>query len=216
MIDGRRLEIPSGGIFQSYIKPLDNPEEYGLDPIEDEALQINKITKEQMDSAPSIKVVWPQFVTFINQYNTKKQVWTAPILAGQNNTRFDDIICERIIKGNRIYHPDKKEPYKLGPVDQNGESILFHPRDQIDLMKWFFYWFENDQEIKGYGMDFLRQYFGINTVGSHNAVKDSLDCAFLLIKFLKLSRYVHERMSSKFKNSFNKENEEIQKIVASL
>lgn len=217
MIDIRRLEVLSNGIFNSYIKPIadEKAEEYGLSKIEKEALDISKISLETLKNSPSLKVVWGQFIEFIDQYNTKKQKWTAPILAGFNNTRFDNIIIDRICGGNKLYNPTHKEPYRLGPWDdEERKTPLFHPRDNIDLMKYLWWWFENDVDVKSISMDSMRNIFGISASGSHNALVDVLQGAYLLIKFLRLTRYVQERMSSKFHNSFEKENRIIAEILS--
>lgn len=218
MIDARRLEIINNSIFQSYIKPIpdDECEKYGLDKIDPEALEVNKISLEILEKAPGLEVVWSQFTNYVNQYNTKKTTWSAPILCGYNNNKFDDIIIERICCGNELYTKSKKEPYKFGPIDKEGRCSLFHPRDNVDLMKLLFYWFENDKDVNSYGLDNMRKKFGMESTNAHNAVYDVLQCAYLLIKFLKLSRHIHERMADKFNNSFEKENKIIQQTMASL
>lgn len=217
MIDGRRLEIIQNSIFQSYIKPIpDNEcEKFGLDKLEQEALEVNKITPKILEDAPSLEVVWSQFTNYVNQYNNKKDKWSAPVLAGYNNNKFDDIITDRICGGHLRYVTSKglKEPYKFGPWDdETNKNKLFHPRDNIDIMKLLFYWFENDKDVNSYGLDYMRKKFGMDTSKAHDAVFDVLQSGYLLIKFLKLSRYVHERMSEKFNNCFDKEN----KLIAEL
>ena len=100
-IHGRKLEIIED-TFCSLIQPVFNLEEcdkYNLDPISDEALEINKIKREDLEKAPPLKLVWSQFGDFINQYNYKKTKWTAPVKCGYNNTRFDDVIIDRIAGG---------------------------------------------------------------------------------------------------------------------
>ncbi len=89
-------------IFCSLIKPIFDADEcakYNLDPITDEALEKNKIKREDLETAPSLKLVWSQFCDFVNQYNYRKTKWTAPVRAGYNIVRFDDIIIDRIAGG---------------------------------------------------------------------------------------------------------------------
>lgn len=215
MIDSRKLEVVPNSIFKTYVRPIPDQEceEYGLDKVEDEALQVNHITRDILDNAPAINVIWPQFINYVNQYNKKKTIWTAPVLAGYNSNKFDDIILDRICGGNKRYNQCKKEPYALGPWDdEQNKNKLFHPRDNLDIMKLLFYWFENDKNVNSYALDIMREKFGINKEGAHNAVVDTLQEAHLLIKFLKLARYIHERMEEKFNNCFDQEN----KIIAEL
>jgi len=216
MIDGRRLEIPPGAIFNSFVKtvPDNECEEFGLNKIEEKALEKTKITRKQIEEAPSLKVVWSRFIEFVNKYNIKKNKWDAPVIAGFNNNRFDDIITNRICGGNQLYNPTFKEPYKFGPWDdENRSNKLFHPRDNIDLMKILFSWFENDKDINSYSLDNMRPLFGIDTEGAHNAKVDVLQTGFLLIKFLKLHRYVYNNVGAKFRNSFAKENQMIKELL---
>jgi DNA polymerase III epsilon subunit-like protein len=49
-------------------------------------------------------------------------------------------------------------------------------------------------------MDNLREYFGIDKDGAHDAIKDVKDTADIMIRFMKLHRNVASKV--KFKNSF--------------
>lgn len=214
MIDGRKLEIIPNSIFASYIKPIEESkcEEYGLDSVEEGALKVNKITLEQLSVAPPIDVVWPEFINYVNQYNTKKNKWTAPCRAGFNIDRFDNVIIERICGGNKQFNIEcKKEPYKLGPWDdKRNESTLFDPRWIIDLRDIVAYWMENNPDIENINFDALRDFFGISKLGAHNAVGDVVITALLLIRFLKLSR----RTRINFKSGFEEENKILEQILS--
>jgi len=216
-IHPRKLEILPNGIFNSYIKPEFNEEKqkkFGLDGVEEEALKITGISVETLEKAPVLSVVWTQFVSFIEQFNPKKTKWNAPIAAGYNNNKFDDIIIERICGGNELYNIVEREPYKLGPWDDDrSQQKLFHPRDNIDLMKEIWGWFENDINIKSISFDKMREKFGMSDEYAHNSKFDTLQGALLLVKFLKLRRYVHNKMGTKFDNSFNDENKVVAKLM---
>ena len=67
-------------------------------------------------------------------------------------------------------------------------------------MNLIFYWFEGNNELKNYKMDNLREYFGMDKDGAHDALKDVQDTAGLLIRFLKLHRNVAQKVS--FRDSF--------------
>jgi len=217
-LNGRTLEIVRGGIFNSYIKPEFDPvkqKEFGLGPIEQEALDINKISIETLEKAPIAKVVWAEFCEFVNQFNYKKSRWTAPVCAGFNNTRFDNLILDRLAGGNRIYNECEKEPYKFGPWDDGYQvQSLFHPIHCLDLMPLIFSWTENDKDIRSLSFDKLREVFGIDKDGAHNSLVDIAQGALLLVKFLKLQRNISGKMKHKFKDSFEEENKMVKSIVA--
>ena len=63
-----------------------------------------------------------------------------------------------------------------------------------------FYWFENDDSLKSYSMDNLRDYLGISKEGAHDALKDVRDTAEVLIRFMRLHRNIASKV--KFKGSF--------------
>lgn len=216
-IHSRKLEILHGGIFNSFIKPEFNQgkqEEFGLGDIEDEALEITKIKISDLEKAPPAKVVWTEFCNFVNQFNYKKTRWSAPVLAGFNNNNFDDVITDRLCGGNRIYNTCKKEPYKFGPWDKDySRAALFHPIHNIDLMKELFGWFENDKSVFSLSMDKMRSKFGLSTDRAHHSLKDVLDGGMLLIKFMKMKRGIHKKMSEKFDNSCSSENKVIAEIM---
>lgn len=215
MIDPRKLTLVDGGVFNSYIEPIldtDKCKQFGIGEIEQEALDVTKISLETLKKAPPLKVVWANFSSFISQFNPKRDKWNAPILCGYNNDNFDNVIINRICGGNRL---GEKEPYGFGPWDDvYHRNSLFHPIHCIDLMKLVWYWFENERDMKSMSFDTIRSYLGIDKDGAHNALIDSLQGAKLLIKFLRFSRKVYPTVN--FKGSFAKENEEIKQILSGM
>lgn len=85
-------------------------------------------------------------------------------------------------------------------MNKEGKSSLFYPRDVLDIMNLIFYWFENNNELKNYTLDNLRDYLGISKEGAHDALKDVNDTAAITIRFLKLHRNLSQKV--KFKGSF--------------
>jgi DNA polymerase III epsilon subunit-like protein len=179
-IHSRRLELIKNNEFQSYIKPIFDDKaaiEAGVDPIEEEALKVNKITREQLIDAPNLDVVWKQFVDWVNSFNYKKTVWTSPILAGFNNNGFDDKIIHRLCE-------------RYGPFNKEREQqALFHPIHNIDLMKVMWLWTENNDDIKSLSMDSIRTWLGMSKENAHNAIQDVKDGATLLTQVLSLTRH---------------------------
>lgn len=191
-IDGRKLKIHPGGEFNSLIRPLEDEAAIAaeLDPLQDEALKVNKKTREELFKAPLEKVVWEKFVHFVNQYNYKNDKWCAPVAAGFNNSGFDNFIIERLCK-------------KYGPWDKEYESQkLFHPRDNIDVQRTLFMWTENNKEVRSLSMDSVRKWMGMSTDGAHDALVDVMQGAELLIRFLKLHRHYAGKVE--FADSFNR------------
>jgi DNA polymerase III epsilon subunit-like protein len=223
IIDSRKLEILEDSLFTSFISPIWDEEKcikHGLDPVTEEVLKITGITKEQLLDAPPLRSVWEQFVQYVNKYNPKKSKWGSTIKAGMNIDKYDNIIVDRICGGNFRFARNQLDLllergiiekeivkavsqldlYGFGPWDKDrGEETLFYPRDSIDLMRIIWMWTENRMDIKKISMDAVREWLGISKAGAHNAAKDVMDGAKVLIKFLKLHRNFGPRV--KFKGS---------------
>ncbi len=174
--------VEAGGEFYSLMKPLH------FDRLEDGALKVNKLTREQLEKAPDQKVVWNQFVAWVGRYNSRGNNWTAPIACGKNIRDFDLKFVDVL---NRLHCPKKEK------------TVLFH-RTKFDLEDPIFLWFENEPEPAKYNMDALREYFGMETEGAHDALVDVRQTGQLLMKFLKLHREFQKRRLVKFKGSLAK------------
>lgn len=199
IIDPIKLEIIKNSEFNISLKPEvmenDNNYVYTTDILDFHA-KVRGCAKDdiykQWQAFPKQEQSWKMFISYLDQYHTrttKKSQFSAPIAAGYNINRFDLRIVDRLSD-------------KFGNVNKEGRSDIFYPRDVLDIMNLVYYWFENDDEIKSLSLDTLRDYFGISKDGAHDALKDVIDCAQLLIRFLKLHRSLKEKI--KFKNSFNK------------
>ncbi len=202
-IDGRKLEVLENSTFESLIRPHEKAQASFLDEIEDEALKVNKKDRNEIAKAPTLDVVWSSFTAYCRRFNSTKNRWKAPIRAGFNNLGFDDIILNRVAGGNFVYDPKKQEKgvYGFGPWDDNWRSCdLFHPIHSIDLMKIAWYWLEGVDGIEKFSLDSLREYFGMSTEGTHDALVDVKDTAELIIRFLKLSRQMTQSGDVSFKD----------------
>lgn len=188
-LDGRNFKLK--GTFNSEIKPILDDEKaisLGLDPIEDEALKITHKTREGLDNAPTLKVVWNKFVKFVNQYNWKNDPFYAPIPVGFNIIGFDLIIVNRLCQ-------------EYGPWDKEKEKQkLFSRVYKIDIMDNVFAWTEGDPSIKSISMDSLRDIMGLSKENAHDALQDVKDEANIFIKLMKTHRTVYQNM--KFEKAF--------------
>lgn len=202
--DARKLEILPNGIFMSYCKPILDDEkaiEAGLDPIQQEALDITHITREQLEAAPDTEVVWKNFCAFVAGFKVGKSDWDNPIPTGFNIVNYDLKIIDRMCQ-------------KYGPWDDTwGIQRVFHPLDKFDVMHDIFRFTEditiNSKNSKS--MDAVRKWMGISEDNAHDALKDCLDGYFLVKKFIKLYRWTGKKVQ--FENSFEEENKIIKQLM---
>lgn len=197
MIDPLQLEVIEGSEFNMNFKPevLEQSDDYKY---ETDILEFHSKVKScsQEDilnlwkKYPKQEHSWKLFVNYLDKYHTrssKKSQFTAPIAAGYNIYRFDLPIVNRL-------------SVKYGNVNKENNSSIFYPRDVVDAMNLMFYWFEQNNDIKSYTLDTVRDYFGIPKEGAHDALKDVKDTADIIIRFMKLHRNLSKKI--KFKGSF--------------
>ena len=182
-IDKKTLNPIPDAIFESLIKPRD------FNNLQDEALAINKKTKEQLKQAPNIEVVWQKFIHFLSMFNTGRGAFTAPVPAGKNIRHFDIHIFNRICN-------------ELGYSEKNNKNIYFNQRYMYDLDEIMLLWFENSSDLPNMKMDTIRDYFGMSKAGAHDALVDVKQTAELITHFLKLHRNIYTKIN--FKDALKK------------
>lgn len=213
ILDPRRLTIADNGLFYSQIRPC-APEECefnGLDDIDPKALEVNKLTLEELQEAPTPQVVWNNVINFIKYHNIKGDKWNAPIFTGWN-TKFDHDIVGRLIGGHlptkltlssklipkkdhkelgdkelaKAYKNLKfmKEPYGFG-----GES-LFRPFPVIDVAQVAFMMFESLREPEKLNLDAVKAFMGFEAGEAHNALVDCLWTAEIWVRYLMMFRNI--------------------------
>lgn len=189
VLDPRSLDIVPGGIFNTEVKPIfDDAKavELNLDPVEQEALDLTHKTRDRLEKAPTVDVVWPDFVNFVTRYKRgggKSSNWDNPIAAGFNITNFDNVIVNRMCQ-------------KYGPFDEKYSSQkIFHPIHSIDLLHDFFRWTDNSKinDNNSLSLDSIRKWLGMPMDGAHDALNDVLDCAEILKRFLMKYRFFFEK-----------------------
>lgn len=197
MIDPIKLEIMPQSEFNINFKPevIEQNEnyEYQTDILDFHA-KVKGCSKDQVLSEwkqyPKQSHAWELFVNYLDKYHTrasKKSQFSAPIAAGYNIYRFDLPIVDRL-------------SVKYNNTNKEGKNALFFPRDVIDCINLVFYWFEHNNDLKSYSLDTIREYFGIDKDGAHDAIKDVKDTAEIIIRFMRLHRSLSSKI--KFKNSF--------------
>lgn len=187
MVDPRTLERVPGSTFNTLIKPA-----LGWEAVTAEALDINKITKEQVDAEGlEEKVAFDAFVGFVKKFSKTANKWNMPIQCGHNIAKFDIPIMDSLCR-------------RHGYVDKDGFPKLFHPFNILDSISICLMWFENLPEPEKYGLDKLREFFGIPKEGAHRALKDVEDTADIICRFLQFHRTINSKGKPKFKNCFAK------------
>jgi DNA polymerase III epsilon subunit-like protein len=212
MIDPKKLEVVEDSLFVSSMRPiLDDKEAVaaGFDPIEDEALKVNGFTREELEKAPETKLVWQNYLSYLEKYNLKGKGgnnWNAPVVGGFNNSNFDDVIDIRMCE-------------KYGPkLDDWGGWGIYHPtynHDVFQMVQHLFFSI-NLNERGSLSMDSLREYFGMDKENAHKADIDVLQTAYLMIKIMRLyKKLINGDLGPKikFSQSFASENEAIKKIL---
>lgn len=187
-IDGRKLEVLSS--FNSEICPIlddEKAKKVGLDPLENDALKITRKTREQLATAPQLKVVWDSFVEWVGKYNIGNGLWDKPVVAGFNIVNFDLPIIYRLCQ-------------KYGPFDKDElKPKLFHPINIIDIMTDVFRMTENNPGIRSISLDSSREMLGMSKENAHDALCDVVDSAEIMIRFMKLYRGIASKV--KFEGS---------------
>lgn len=192
----RTLEPYPDGEFHSDMKCLD---ESKIDPetlkwhcnlrgkTEDEML-------ERWRSGPDPELVWKNFANFLKRWNSSKgtSTYNAPIPCGYNIYGFDLLIVDRLCK-------------RYGLVDKNGKQCLFNQFHVIDILhNIIFPWFENTGELTNYKFDTVRDFFGIESKGAHEALYDVQEEAEVYIRFQQFIRKLSK--PEKFKGAFRNVN----------
>jgi DNA polymerase III epsilon subunit-like protein len=197
IIDPIKLEVIPDSEFNIKMKPEvmeQDPEYTYTTDILDFHAKVKGCSKDDVykewQEYPKQEQSWKMFVSYLEQYHSrtsKKSQFSAPIAAGYNINRFDLPIVHRLSE-------------KFGNTNKEGRSELFYPRDVADVINVIYYWFENNNDLKNYSLDSLRDYFGISKVGAHDALKDVRDTAEILVRFFKLHRTLSKKI--KFKDAF--------------
>lgn len=202
VIDPVTLNIVPNSEFEAKLKPDMSKDDDGkylkdMGAVQFHAENKGKIEKryvtqeeilKEWEGYPEPSEIWPQFLNYLRRYHIKQSgqsKWTAPIPGGHNIRNYDIPIVER-------YHA------KYG----DGKAI-WNPRDRIDLLDYFHYWFEGAPEIKSYSMDSMRKYLGMSSEGAHTAIVDVIQCAEVICRFLRFQREV-AKSKGWFKNAFAK------------
>lgn len=194
ILHGKKLTLKPGGVFNIEVRPeFDDAKaiKTGFDPVEQEALDKTRKTRESLEKAVSPKVAWKKFTDFVNKFNPKGSPYYAPIPVGFNINNFDLPILQRYCK---LYGPSE---------DKTGRQKLVNQIYKVDVMDMLFHWFEDEESVKKTNLDYLRDYLGFpesSKETSHDALYDVMDTANIFIEFMKYHR--KHASVTKFEKSF--------------
>ena len=172
IIDRNSLKIKDK--FQTLMKPED------FDALEDEALQVNGLTKEQLADAPEASVMFPTWAAWIQKFNIRKDKGSfgAPIPMYWGGDRFDMPIMDRYCE-------------KYGYWDKKwGNQSLLNPIFTMDVMKHIWFWTRTNPEVKNVKLTTVLEWMGVPkdeiAAGAHDAMWDVDWTAQIGIRLLKV------------------------------
>lgn len=178
IIDRNSLKIKDE--FETLVKPDD------VSTVQSEALKVNGLTLEQLETAPEAKVVFPTFASWIQKHNTKKDKSTfgAPIPAGWGIDGFDMPILNRY--GMKYGYWDKK---------WNNQTLV-NPIFTFDAMKHFWFWTRTNSELANIKLGTVLEYMGVPAdviaAGAHDALWDVKWSAKIIVKLLQVGQFLTE------------------------
>jgi len=164
--------------FASLVQPRN------FDALEDKALEVNGLTREQLREAPLPEVIFPAWAKWIQQHNTKadKSSWGAPIPTGWGIDNFDIPIFNRYCK-------------EFGHWDEKWNSrTLMNPVFTFDVMKSIWLIGNNLPGLKNVKLVTVLEYMGMSTEeiekGAHDASWDTKWTANVAIRYLKFMKHI--------------------------
>lgn len=188
MVDPVRLEILRNGTFDTLVRPIFDEAEcakLGLEPLQQEAMDVTGIKIEDLEKAPSEKEAIDRFVAHLEKFSSGTGAWGKPIPCGFNIISFDNVIMSRLAKKYGYWDNDREQ--------QN----IFHCRDNLDVMHIIWKIFENDRSVWSISFDNCRKYLGLSSEGAHSSLVDCEQVAAFLIRYLKWFRSTVPKMKLK-------------------
>lgn len=176
MINRNSLKIIPNSEFKATMRPEN------LDAMEDDALRVTNMTREQVSGYADTAVVFPTFINWINKYNKGDSVYTAPIPCGYNIIGFDMKILDRYCK-----------KYKIGWDETRQSQKVLSQVYKYDVMDHLWFWFENIPDLTKLKLTEVLAYMGASEeriTGAHDALVDVQNTADIIIRIFKMQRHM--------------------------
>lgn len=178
-VDRNSLKVKDS--FETLMKPDD----FGA--LEEEALKVNHITREQLEAAPDAKTMFPVFAEWIKKHNIRKDKGSfgAPIPCGWGIDNFDMPIFTRYCR--KFNYWDKK---------WENQSLL-NPIFTFDVMKHIWLWTRTNSDVANIKLPTMLEYMGVPQAeiieGAHSALWDVKWTAKVAVKLLQLGSFLTEQ-----------------------
>lgn len=156
----------------------------GLAPVEQEALNVTRKTKEDLLQQPSERIVFEKFVGFLKKYTFGTGSYGAPIPCGYNIINFDLKIVNRLQTMYKVKH-------------------LFNGLNKIDFYDIFWFWTENNPEIEARKLSNAGEWMGLPQemmANTHDAMVDVRITANCILKMLHFTREMAKK--TQFQKAF--------------
>lgn len=153
-----------------------------MDAVEDDALRVTNMTREQVSGYADTAVVFPTFINWINKYNKGDSVYTAPIPCGYNIIGYDMKILDRYCK-----------KYKIGWDETRQSQKVLSQVYKYDLMDHLWFWFENIPDLSKLKLTEVLSYMGASEeriTGAHDSLVDVQNTADIIIRIFKMQRHM--------------------------
>jgi DNA polymerase III epsilon subunit-like protein len=176
VIDRNSLKIKDK--FETLMKPED------FDALEDEALRVNGLTREQLADAPEASVMFPTWAAWIQKHNINKNKnsFGAPIPVYWGGDGFDMPIMNRYC-----------EKYGYWDKKWNNQSLL-NPIFTFDVMKHMWFWTRTMSDVKNVKLVTILEWMGVSkeeiAKGAHDGMWDATWTAKIAQRLLKVGAHM--------------------------
>jgi len=185
-MDLRNLDILVDEVFNIDVRP-DDADQEGYFAAHQQTIEwhskhqrctASEVHERWLQGVPE-KEAWDEFYKYVKSYAKSSKFDETPMAGGQNIRGFDLPITARY---------NEKFKKKI-PFSKRENEVV----DLLDLSTQWFMW--ADDRPKSLSLDSLRDFFGIDKFGAHDAKKDVIDCADIIKRFLGIYERVAPRVT---------------------